>query len=78
MTSHPDRTQITERSLRELDFVHRAPNTLRSLGQHVGVDPGCLHILVFQEFLQCSNLVTILQEVSRKGMTERMTARPLG
>jgi hypothetical protein len=78
MTSHPDSTQITERSMRELDFVHRAPNVLRSLVQHVGVDHGCLHILVSQEFLQCSNIVTILQEVSRKGMTEPVTARPLG
>lgn len=60
------------------DFVHKAPNTLRSLVQHVGVHHGCLHILVSQEFLQFSNIVPILQEVGRKGMTERVTARPLG
>ena len=33
-------------------FVHRAPNTLWSLVQHVGVHHGSFHILVSQEFLQ--------------------------
>jgi len=59
-------------------FVHRAPNTFRSLVSDVGVNDGCSHMLVSQEFLHCSNIVTILQEVGRKGMTERVTARPQG
>ena len=53
--------------------AHPAPTAL----QHVRVDHGRSDVLVPQEFLHRANIVTILQQVRGKTVSERMAAAAL-
>ncbi len=44
----------------------------------MGVDHGRADVLVTQEFLDCSDVVSILQEMRRKGVAQGVGARRLG
>lgn len=54
------------------DGVRRAADAAASPVQHVGVDHRCFHIAVARQFLDCTNIVAIGQQVHRKGMPERV------
>ena len=42
--------------------------------EDVGVDHGCLDVFVAEEFLDCPDVITGLEQVGGEGMTEGMTS----
>ncbi len=56
-------------------LIQRTQHAPRPLIEHMRVNHGCLNILVTQEFLNRSNVVSGFQEVSSKGMPKRVTTR---
>ena len=52
--------------------IQRASNIKDILPGDVGINHGCLKILMSEEFLDRSNVITLLQKVGGKAVSERM------
>jgi len=60
------------------DLVGGTSYTSTSLVQDVGVDHRRCHVLVAEELLNGSDVVSVLKKVSGEGMTKGMTGNSLG
>src|SRR6266851_3571605 len=63
---------------RLLDAIERAGDAAAALSEHVRVHHGRAHVLVTEKFLNGPYVVARLQQVSGKGMAQRMAADGLG
>ena len=57
--------------------IERTPYPVPAALQHMRVDHGGADIFMSQEFLHCTNIITILQEMRGKAVPERMTTAAL-
>lgn len=57
--------------------LQQTPHRSWPTGQHMPVDHRGAHVRVIEQFLQRANIVILLQQVRRKRMPQRVTARPL-
>ena len=57
--------------------IERTPHPLPAALQHMRVDHGGARIFMSQEFLHCTNIITILQEMRSKAVPERMATAAL-
>ncbi len=60
------------------DPIHGATDASGTAVEDVGVDHGCLHILVAEQFLDCADVVTVLKQMCGKGVPKSMTGGPFG
>lgn len=58
--------------------VERTPNTSAAAIKDMCIDHCCPHVLVTEEFLNSSNVVTVLEQMGGKAMTKGVATAMLG
>ena len=79
--SRPDSGQLTPKSSRFLQAaqaIQRASHSPPALVEHMRVDHCRAHILVPEQLLNRANVVTIFQQMGRKGMAKSVASDVLG
>lgn len=51
--------------------IERTPDGKTSLIEDVRIDHGSSHVLVSEEFLDCTDVVAVFQQVGGEGMAEK-------
>ena len=55
--------------------IQRAADTFSAFSfDNMGIDHGCADIFVAQQFLDCADIITVLQKVGRKTVAQGMAA----